>query len=387
LALKKVIMYNNPMIKILKAILIKKIQFLSIFISPNPRKITFIRKYYSGSNVTPVYEKMRNNKKGIEVELIHNHPDDMNIFNQTELYFKLLKSKIIVTTHGVSFKTKKNITVDLWHGIALKGMNLMDNLEKKPIPQKNIDYISSYSTMVNTLFNACFGMKARNYKILGSPRNDYLFEKKDEKKHRQILRCERGEKIIFYMPTFREYIKENYETFISNLAFENFDIEKFNEFLKENNLKFILKPHPNDNNIWKNIFSKKLLSNFFLLTEEILFKNKVELYELLATSSMLITDYSSVYIDYLLTDNPIIFIPTDLEKYSKGRNMLLEPYDVWTPGSKCFNQEELQTEIKKNIEDKNYYMKERATMRKIFHKYSDNKSTERTIKFLENLIN
>ncbi len=371
------------MIKTLKKILIKKIQFLSIFISPNPKKITFIRKYYSGSNVTPVYEKMKNNKKGIEVELIHNHPDDMNIFNQTKLYFKLLKSKVIVTTHGVSFKTKKNITFDLWHGIPLKGLNLMDNNEKNPMAFKSLDYFSSYSTTVNTLFNSCFGMKAENYKILGSPRNDYLFDKEDEKKYKEILECKNNEKIIFYMPTFRENVNEE---FIANLAFEKFDLEKFNDFLKKNNLKFILKPHPNDNKVWIKLFNEKNLSNLFLLTEEILGKEKVELYKLLSISDLLITDYSSIYTDYLLVDKPMIFIPTDLEEYTKTRNILLEPYDFWTPGPKCFKQNELEREILKSIEQKDYYKKERENLKKIFHKYADNKSTERTIKFLESLL-
>ena len=371
------------MIKILKAILIKKIQFLAIFISPNPRKITFIRKYYSGSNVTPVYEKMKNNKKGIEVELIHNHPDDMNIFNQTKLYFKLLKSKIIVTTHGVSFKTRKNITVDLWHGIALKGLNLMDFNEKNPTIFKNLDYFSSYSTTVNTLFNSCFGMKGENYKILGSPRNDYLFDKKDEDRYRKILECKKNEKIIFYMPTFREKVKEE---FIANLAFEEFDLETFNAFLVENNLKFILKPHPNDNKVWIKLFNQKKLSNLFLLTEEKLGEEKVELYQLLSISNLLITDYSSIYTDYLLIDKPMIFIPTDLEDYTKTRNILLEPYDFWTPGSKCFNQAELEEEILKSINQKNYYREERENLKQIFHKYADNNSTERTEKFLESLL-
>ncbi len=374
------------MIKILKNILIKKIQFLAIFVKPNPKKITFIRKFYSGSNVTPVYEKMKNNIKNIEVELIHNHPDDMNIFNQTKLYLKLLKSKVIVTTHGVSFKTRRNITVDLWHGKSLKALNLMNPLEKDPRPLKNIDYLSSYSETVNTLFNSCFGMESSNYKILGSPRNDYLFKKEGKEKKKEILNCLKNEKIIFYMPTFREYITQNYKDFVKNLAFKEFDIEKFNEFLQKNNLKFVLKPHPNDNKLWIELFSEKNLSNLTLLTEEILRDNNIELYELLAISDMLITDYSSVYIDYLLTNKPIIFITTDLGTYKKERTLLLEPYDFWTPGSKCFNQKELEEEIVKNLKEGDYFKKERVIVKKIFHKHTDNKSTERTVEFLENLV-
>ncbi len=372
------------MIKILKRILIKKIQFLSIFSKPR-KKITFIRKYYSASNVTPVYERMRK-EENIEVELIHNHPDDMNIFNQSLLYLKLLKSKVIVTTHGVSFKTKKNITVDLWHGKSLKALNLMNPLEKEPKMMRNIDYLVTCSNTVNTLFNACFGMRYHNYKILGSARNDYLFEKGNEEKKRRVLNSKKNEKLVFYMPTYREYITEGYDQFIKNLGFEKFSLEDFNNFLQKENIRFVLKPHPVDNKVWGEIFKEKELSNFSLLTEETLKENNIELYELLAISDMLITDYSSVYMDYLLTNKPIIFIPTDLEEYKKERSLLLEPYDFWSPGPKCFNQKELEEKMVKSFKEKDYFKKERETVKKIFHKYTDGRSTERTVEFLKSLV-
>ena len=47
----------------------------------------------------------------------------------------------------------------------------------------------------------------------------------------------------------------------------------------------------------------------------------------------LITDYSSIYIDYLLTGNPVIFLPYDREEYLAGRGMNFD-YDEVTPGPK-----------------------------------------------------
>jgi len=361
------------------------VQFLALFIKPNKNKITFIRKYYSGSNVTPVYEKMKKEFKHLNVELLDNHPEDMNILNQTRLYLKLLKSKVIVTTHGTSFKTRRNITVDLWHGKSLKALNLMNPLEEKASTINTIDYLSSYSETVNTLFNACFGLKYSNYKILGSPRNDYLFKKDNLPKKRKILNCSKNEKIIFYMPTYREYMTKGYNQFIKNLGFEKFSLEDFNNFLKKEKIQFILKPHPVDNKIWKEIFKEKDLSNFTLLTEEKLRKNSIELYQLLAISDMLITDYSSVYIDYLLTDKPIVFIPTDLETYTKERTLLLQPYNFWSPGAKCFSQKELEENIKEGIE-KDPFKEQRENIKRVFHKYTDGNSTQRTAEFLDSLV-
>jgi CDP-glycerol glycerophosphotransferase (TagB/SpsB family) len=56
----------------------------------------------------------------------------------------------------------------------------------------------------------------------------------------------------------------------------------------------------------------------------------VTLSSLLAASTGLVTDYSSVWVDYLLTDRPIAFLVPDRDTYDRA----LHPVDVldWVPG-------------------------------------------------------
>lgn len=61
---------------------------------------------------------------------------------------------------------------------------------------------------------------------------------------------------------------------------------------------------------------KKILLGKKLLTVP----NQMDLYEILPHTDLLITDYSSVYFDYLLLDKPIVFTPTDLGEYSKNED-------------------------------------------------------------------
>ena len=96
-------------------------------------------------------------------------------------------------------------------------------------------------------------------------------------------------------------------------------------------------------------------SNISLITDELLRDKEIDFYHLLAVSDLLITDFSSIYADYLLIDKPIIFISVDLQNYEEERGLLLNPYDMWMPGPKCFSQEELQNEIKKSLQNKNYF--------------------------------
>jgi CDP-glycerol glycerophosphotransferase len=62
---------------------------------------------------------------------------------------------------------------------------------------------------------------------------------------------------------------------------------------------------------------------------------------LLRLSDLLISDYSSIFFDYLLLDKPIVFFPYDYEKYCSRDRSFLFDYEEYTPGAKCGDQETL----------------------------------------------
>lgn len=376
------------LLNFLNELCVKIITNMFIWFPVNYKKISFVNKHYVNSSLLLVMKMLLKQNPNLKIQYLTNNPRKSSIPKQILFYLKLLNSRIIVTTYGPIMKTRKNISLELWHGMPIKGMNLMDNLKEKHKPTLNVDYLNSYSQFFNTVMNACFGIEGKKYVILGSPQNDLLFDSNNKNKIHHLLKIKKNQRYIIYMPTFRDNIEndKNYQSFITNLGFKNFDFKKFNQFLIKNKLKFILKPHPNNNNLWNKLFKELRLENIILLTEEYLIKNKLEFYEILGLSNILITDYSSVYIDYLLTDKPIIFIPTDIDQYRKNRNLLLEPYIFWTPGPKVYTQTKLEEEIINCLKNKKYYQKERNTLKNIFHKYQDNKSTERVINFINFLL-
>lgn len=73
---------------------------------------------------------------------------------------------------------------------------------------------------------------------------------------------------------------------------------------------------------------------------------------------ILITDYSSIYIDYLLLDRPLIFLPYDKEQYLKGRGMNFE-YDKVTPGAKPDSQQKFIDAIAEICHGRDRYQQER----------------------------
>ena len=317
----------------------------------------------------------------------------VSIINSLEARFWLLKSKIIINDHCSSkplHLVKRQIYVNLWHGIPLKSVGHMDKTDIRKrnyeLNDKNTITISTSDT-VSSLFGACFHVNAENIYVTGQPRNDKLFSPITDTELLKLVDMESDDfdRIVFYMPTFRQgYInrKEGRQFDESNIfGFENFNKDKFSSFLEENRILFLCKLHPFEEKIFKEKLDK--LSEYVtLITNNDLFENNIDLYSLIAKTDILITDYSSVYFDYLLINKPIIFTPTDIEEYRKKRGFVLEPYDFWAPGPKAFIQEQLQNEIIKCLENSEYYKKERETVNNIINRYKDNRSSERVAKVI-----
>lgn len=373
--------------------LLEILKKFSVFIPIKKDRVTFVISNYSGDNIKPIIKKLKKNPE-IDIKIIRIkdvfHNNSKNFLKKTgnlcNYALKLLRSKMIVTTHSPFLNTKKNISLELWHGLPLKSIRLMNKnppekgseiyLKKRKRP----DYINSSSNFSTTILNSAFGLPFWKYVVLGYPRNDYLYSKKKEyfKKTFGLNK----EKILFYLPTYREKTPKKYDEFIKNLTFDEFNLRAFNNFLKKNKMVFLMKPHPQDNNLWKGLLENKNLSNFKLIFEEDLENNDLNLYEILGQTDLLITDYSSVYLDYLLTNKPMLFIPSDLNNYRKNRGFILEPYELWTPGPKVHNQNSLQREIIKCINNPGYYKRERGLLKNIFHRYQDGKSNERVANFI-----
>ena len=62
-------------------------------------------------------------------------------------------------------------------------------------------------------------------------------------------------------------------------------------------------------------------------------KKYSEIMDYLNLFDVLITDYSSIYFDYMLLERPMIFLPYDLEEYEKTVGFTMD-YNEYTPGAK-----------------------------------------------------
>lgn len=271
----------------------------------------------------------------------------------------------------------KGLKVNLWHGVPLKKIyhsssKLRDYLESQKLvtlirnilfgqfKTKNYDIVLYTSDHFEKIMREAF--LNQNVVLTGQPRNDLFYQNGDVSSVLiNEIKSMYGDdvRIVSYLPTFRDSSGSDKNYFIFR---DNNDAK---DFLNEKNVVIIQKNHSSV--LSENIYEDRLI----YLSEGI------NTQELLNASDILITDYSSVFIDYLHLSRPIIFYPYDLDSYlSKDREMYFEYMDSnITPGPKFFNEKELL----EGIFSKDDFCDIRNKVRSsgFYDKYYDGKSSMR----------
>ena len=219
-----------------------------------------------------------------------------------------------------------------------------------------------------------------NYVITGLPRNDDLFLKKSD----ALVSITKGMKYIIWMPTFKHHRESTRNDFgikvendVSLLTEEN--INRINNKMKEAGMLLIIKPHPSQDLSYLNYVE---LSNVKTISNRTLLTHGINPYVLLGNSEALVTDFSSVYLDYLLLDKPIAFELNDQEKYKNGIGYIMDNPESFMGGQKLFNVNDFLNFIDDVLNKNDNFKAERKDLRDRIHLYQDEKSSERVLELL-----
>ena len=248
---------------------------------------------------------------------------------------------------------KNRLIVNLWHGVPLKKIALMDpNLKKaariyfKKIFSENYTWILTTSRELVPVMAKSFQVSEDRLRVWGQPRNDCIFAPPDRKQILEGIYSDLPEykKVVLYAPTFRDY--GNTRLF----PFEDFDKKVFEDFLEQEKILLLLRLH----------IKEAAAADAYVSSRIRRFGSEEagDVTGMLGMFDLLITDYSSIYIDYLLTDKPLMFLPYDRERYLDGRGMNFD-YDEVTPGPKPETMKEFMMEIKKFMNGEDSWKKER----------------------------
>ena len=317
--------------------------------------------------------------------LRENGYEAVSVFSPYAMWLSFRAGMIFSTSSNEFFLglAKGSVFMELWHGMPLKKIGFDDNvskgngtclhkfgleMNKRFFRWKSFMYMKNCWTLTSSDFfvkflQTAFDLPTERILPVGLPRTDALFSCKKESLVEKVRIEFPGCKIVLYMPTFRTGVWSG-KPFNPFAADYGFNADEFSDFLEKENIVLLYKPHFVDLELGQNLSSEK---RFIFIDDE----SYSELYNFAGQVDMLMTDYSSIYFDFIATKKPVVLLPFDLDEYLKtSRAHYFEYSEI--EGAKAKNWQEFY----RILEEKKYSSVSEET-RKKFAEYLDGKCCER----------
>nr|WP_092074681.1 CDP-glycerol glycerophosphotransferase family protein [Dendrosporobacter quercicolus]NSL47651.1 CDP-glycerol glycerophosphotransferase family protein [Dendrosporobacter quercicolus DSM 1736]SDN08285.1 CDP-glycerol glycerophosphotransferase [Dendrosporobacter quercicolus] len=317
------------------------------------------------------------------------YPSWRTLFKMFQASAYIIDNHISPLNYYIFYRARK---IQLWHGIGVKQIGPSSVREIKSMKEgrgkelaKKLVFNPTYDVFLSTsdfytreVFSPA--IKAGQFWDFGYPRNDLLFTgttideqllDTDSEKNKIIRDFkQRGHQAVLYAPTFRDTGGDP----VSDLAIE---LPALNDFARSHHLLFVFKFHPTTR-------VKGLINS---LSNCIEYDKGRDIYPVMSCFDLLITDYSSIYLDFLLLNRPVLFFPYDYEKYRSRDRDIEVGYDWITPGPKCYTQQELEEQmIRLLIRRSDGYQQQRREILTMAFTYQDGNASERVLSAIKNLL-
>ena len=264
----------------------------------------------------PVMEQFKNHKN---VFAISRHSDDHLRY--------LASAKYIITNVSLPFyycKKEGQVYVNTWHGTPIKSLGY--DMPDSPVTISNVlrnflsaDYIVSANPFLTSIYLDKYKLKGLYEGTIieeGYPRNDRLFNTDSTAVLKLLdkygVEVDSKKEIILYAPTWKG----------SDYNHPSIDVDEYINFKRDleaiidtDKYQVLLKPHQV---VYKEMKKAGLMSDSLIPAF-------IDTNELLAVTDILISDYSSIFYDYLATDKPVLFYIPDIDEYKNYRGLYLSP--------------------------------------------------------------
>ena len=315
-------------------------------------------------------------------------------YPSVKAYWIMLRSKVFVVDN---FSWMDNCRfqlfwrakiIQIWHGIGFKKIQRSNKFfiqETSSLYRRFIlnfvGKLPKYQALISTgeFFTKEFFKPAfisDHFIDTGYPRNDVIVN--PEKYQNALINSDvatinkvaemgkDGIKSILYAPTFRD-------TGGDGISDGILELEKLNQFALDNGFVFVFKLHP--------LPQYKSISDDF---ERIIWYDNVkDVYPFLPEVDGMISDYSSIYMDYILLNRPIFFLLYDREKYETKDRELHTFFNDFLVGSISTNQKKLEQDLIYSFTKKDEYAQERTKIIEKSYLNTDDNSSQRIFKFIQ----
>lgn len=268
--------------------------------------------------------------------------DNFKIIKKKSLlgFYHFLTSKFVFHTHGIynNFPLlKKQVNINLWHGMPLKNIGYLDG----KTDFLKTDYVIATATIFKDIMARVFDINKEKVLLLGQPRNQFLLEPKATLNKLFGKKSQENSTTILWMPTYRKSnfgeVRDDGKVLEDGLM-SNENLIAINDFLTKANATCFIKLHPMDANSVKS-FNK--YSNIIFIDNTSFNDQNLNMYSCFASVDILLTDYSSIYIDFLILNKPIGFVVNDFKSYSDSRGFTLTNPLEYMPGKIIYDNKDL----------------------------------------------
>lgn len=293
---------------------------------------------------------------------------------------------------------RRRVIVNLWHGVALKRLlyaaNSATQQHTDRVPYRTQER-KNYAGLIASSDIDSYAMAAMFYPLnyqqiwlTGLPRNDFLTQSEAllpryiAESLESLRYIKQNKKLIVYAPTYRQ-------TSVSDTAyyyqFTQTEIDALKQFLQANNAILGYRPH-----YFKN--SNQFFNLDKFIDNELIFdlsQAVIPEYSALARElDLLITDYSSVYIEALYLNKPVICFGYDIEHYRTQQDGLLYDMDLAFPGPILQEFGALINALQERLQATPEAISlEQATAKKLFFKYNDANNSQRVVERVYTALN
>lgn len=291
------------------------------------------------------------------------------IYHMSTAGFWIDNSRKTVRQH----KKRSQIYIQTWHGFALKRIEKDAEavLEEKYLDAAKADgamcdMMISDSAHMSAIYKNSFWFSGEILEI-GLPRNDLLVRAGEEEKReiKHSLGFGDGDRLVLYAPTFRAD---------GSLDCYDLDYAALRSALKDRfggNWNVLVRLHSN---------LEKLADRLSLAPDGVKnLSHYPDIQKLYVASDVLITDYSSVMFDFMLTSRPCFLFAPDVEKYVRDRNFYFPLEEL--PFELCRSGGALCRAVK--LFDNAAYLKRLDAFRKRCGIAADGHASEKTVDWME----
>ena len=333
-----ILKHNLLLQKIYKVCMSAVFRVLGLFVKTDPKLVLFSSFMGSKCNDSPraMYDYMQQPEYQDfrcvwAMEKPEDYPHLQTVKIDTLRYFMTaLRAKYWVTNtnieRGLSFKKKKTVYLNTWHGVALKTIG-NDCPGRKDYNFNSVDYLCVSADHDERVFRSAFRAKEQCYLRCGMPRNDELWKATAEQTAacRAKLEIPADKKVILYAPTWRDSEDggQSY-TIAPPVNFAAWQEKLVGEYI------VLFRAH--------HITTKVLNVQFNDFVRDV--SDYPAVNDLMIAADLLITDYSAIAFDYSILCRPLLCYAYDYDTYLANRGTYFD-IDEKYPMKACRTEQAL----------------------------------------------